>query len=278
MMHWPTWTKANMKSGTPKISIITVCFNAGDKLEKTVLSVISQTYSNIEYIIIDGGSTDNTSLIARKFKENIALFISEPDNGIYNAMNKGIQNAAGELIIFLNAGDFYLTPHVIEYSIAKLNLSSADLFFGRIIWEDPKAKNIALSDHEFVRYEWDIKYSNFPQPATIYKKKLFGKLGLFDESFKILADYEWNLRALVKYRIAFQYLDIVFALFRADGISNITASTVIVQNESEIMFNNYFKSTRIFSFVEKYVGYSNRNRIKEKILAKLYHKKLNRIY
>lgn len=266
-----------MENQLPKISVITVCFNAAHLLKKTIESVLDQTYGLVEYIIIDGDSKDNTIEIVKSYGSKIHKFVSETDSGLYEAMNKGIKHATGEFIIFLNAGDYYLTPYVLEYTISKINKKTPDILFGRILWEDPHNKNIILSDHHFVWYEWDLKFSNFPHPATIYKKKLFTDIGTFDESYSILADYEWNVKALVKHQIAFQYLDIAMTLFRADGTSHNPANAGRIQNERMDIYKRYFKPEWLFSFIEMYND-NNHGTFIKKVLGKLFKKKLKRIY
>ena len=267
-----------MENYLPKISVITVCYNAAHLLRKTIESVIEQSYERIEYIIVDGGSSDLTKSIVFEFQKKIDLFISEPDDGIYDAMNKGIKNATGDLIIFLNAGDHYISSNALKYAVTKMNFQNADIFYGRILWEDPFNKDIVLSDHHLTRYEWDLKFSNFPHPATFYKKKLFKEFGLFDETFKILGDYEWNAKALVKNRIPFQYINVAIGVFRADGISNSITNSDKIQQETKEIYQRYFKPGWLFSFVEKHNDKREGYSIKEKVLAKIYHKKLNRIY
>lgn len=130
-----------------KISIITVCFNAVGVIEKTILSVISQTYNDVEYIIIDGGSTDGTLDIVKKYENYIAYWISEPDSGIYNAMNKGVKYATGLYCNFMNAGDFFINEKVLE-NIFTSNRNE-DLISGiaqipQGFWYPPEEKNISL--------------------------------------------------------------------------------------------------------------------------------------
>lgn len=268
-----------MPSPAPKISVITVCYNAGEKIINTINSVLNQSYPFIEYIIIDGASADSTMSIINSFNDRINLVISEPDNGIYDAMNKGIKKATGNLIIFLNAGDYYISPFVLEYAVSKIDLQQADVFFARFIWESPLTKDIVLSDHSSVKYDWDLKNSNFPHPATFYKKEVFTKVGFFDESLKIMADYEWNVRALVKYRIAFKYVNIITALFTADGISNDSRRKSQIDQENSDISSRYYHPELLFIFIEKYLS-GNRyfSNVLKKIIAKFFDKRLNRMY
>lgn len=268
-----------MSDSIPTISVITVCYNGAHLLKKTIESVIEQSYEGIEYIIIDGASNDNTQEIVKSYGNKIQKFISEPDSGLYEAMNKGIKNATGDLVIFLNAGDYYVSSKLFEYFIPKLNYSKADVFFGRFIWETPQTKDIVLSDNTSVIYDWNLKSLNFPHPATLYKRSVLLQLGLFDETYKILADYEWNVRALVKYKTPFQYINIITVRFTADGISNNDSNKNIFHYESDKISNQYYNPKWIFYFVEKYlvknIWLSN---FLQKVIAKCYNKRLNKIY
>jgi len=259
----------------PKISVITVCLNAAPVINATICSVLNQTYRNIEYIIIDGGSTDGTIAVLNNYKQQNRLsYISEPDNGIYEAMNKGIKNASGELVMFLNAGDAYLTPHVLEEVVSKMKTNRADMFFGRILWVDVVNNTTVLSDHDMNKYASDLKRSNFPHPSTIYKKNLFKQIGLFDETFKIIGDYEWNARALLKYSISFQYLNIAIARFTTDGVSNDPTNAERIMYETNEIQQRYYKPVRILILIERLAG----RRLKNQFLARFGNKKLNRVY
>lgn len=170
----------------PLITVITVVFNAEKVLEKTILSVINQTNDDIEYIIIDGGSTDGTLDIIKKYKDHIDYLVSEKDRGIYDAMNKGIMLSQGEWINFLNAGDYYFDNNVLN------NLpihTSAKLIFGNIRYESGKVFKST--------FNWKIYLKNtLHHQGTFYSMDLFKKLGLFNTNYKILADYDFNLKVL----------------------------------------------------------------------------------
>jgi glycosyltransferase involved in cell wall biosynthesis len=257
----------------PKISVITVCLNAEKIIGRTIESVLAQTYSNLEYIVIDGGSTDNTKEVVKSFEGKINCFVSEKDNGIYEGMNKGIKKATGELLIFLNAGDFYISSNALSYAVGKMRLEIAGIFFGRLIWEDISTNDIVLSDHAFTQFDWDLKHSNFPHPATFYKRTIFSQIGGFDDSYKILGDYEWNAKALVMHRVAFQYIDIVIAFFSTDGMSNDARNKKMIASETNTISNKYFQPSWIFNFLKK-----SHSGILKKVIAKVFSKRLNRIW
>lgn len=175
-----------------KISIITVCLNSGKTIERAIRSVISQQYHDLEYIIIDGGSVDDTCEMIQKYEKDISYWISEPDEGIYDAMNKGICAATGDVIAFLNSDDWYEknTLHCIEKYFQE---NDVDMVSGGIcLVQDGKVSITDSEDTEDVDdYFFNIV---FPHPSLFVKADLFKRYGLFDLTYKIAADYDWMLR------------------------------------------------------------------------------------
>jgi glycosyltransferase involved in cell wall biosynthesis len=266
-----------MKCDLPKITVITVCYNASHLLKKTIESAAEQSYSEIEYIIVDGASKDDTKEIVGSYGKKVQLFLSEPDNGIYDAMNKGIKQATGDLIIFLNAGDYFVSKDVLKFYLSKMKILEADLFFGRIVWNDSRTNDICLSDHHNTVHTWDLKNSNFPHPATIYKKDLFKTVGLFDLDFPIAADYEWNVRAMVLNKIKFQYINIIVTVFYADGISNNPSFATQHRIEIDQVNRRYFKPWKLHEKME-HKGHSFIYKMIEKVSSKYYKCRLSRVY
>lgn len=202
-----------------KISVITVCYNAQDVIEETIKSVIAQTYSHIEYVIVDGNSTDNTLLIVNKYKTRINKVISENDKGVYDAMNKGIKVATGDLVFFLNAGDVLFNDKVIQNIVDECNTSNAEILFGDVIILENETGYSRLKDHQSV--DKIYFYSNtLCHQGTFFKADVFGKCGLFDESYRISADYEWLLRALFKYNVKLARTNLIISIFKLGGISS----------------------------------------------------------
>ena len=158
--------------GKPLISVITAVFNDKEHLEQTIKSVITQTYDNVEYIIIDGGSADGTLDIIRKYEHLIDYWISEPDEGIYDAMNKGIDLAAGEWINFMNAGDEFVDKNVIQDNLLLLNSNGTEFIYSDTIFTNAKRKKQRLwrCDHETKR---------LIHQSCIYKKELHGIFGKY---------------------------------------------------------------------------------------------------
>ncbi len=203
----------------PLISIITVVYNGEKYLEETIQSVINQTYDNVEYIIIDGGSTDGTLDIIKKYEEKIDYWLSEKDSGIYDAMNKGVTLCSGDIIGIVNADDFIYRDTL--QNVAKFFSDTDAMFtFGQLALadEDGKvfdtAKSIGIDN---IKYKL-FRHMPFLHPTMFVKKEVYEKLGLYNTRYKLSADYDFTLR-LVKNNIQFVKLDFSTGVFRLGGQS-----------------------------------------------------------
>ena len=204
-----------------RISIITVCFNSEKTIEDAIQSVLSQTHKDIEYIIIDGASTDGTLKIINKYKGRIAKIVSEKDRGVYDAMNKGLSLATGEVIGFINSDDFYPNSSVIQTVADAFLASQADAVYGDLVFVE---KNNSLKELVYWRpgkYAlWKVRWGWFlPHPALFLKRKLYEKYGFFRTDFKIAADYELALRLFLKAGLQPYYVPQVLAYMRLGGVS-----------------------------------------------------------
>ena len=182
----------------PHVSIITAVRNGEHSIEKTMLSVFNQSYKNIEYIIIDGGSTDGTLDIIRKYNTLIAYWVSEPDNGISDAFNKGITASTGEFIGLLNADD-WLSQNQIEQGVKALRDSSADFIFGDLLFHDERG-NVLYRINGDPHYARTIR-SKMPElchPTVLARKAAYERIGLFDTNYHYAMDYEWHLRLHIR--------------------------------------------------------------------------------
>ena len=204
---------------TPLISIITVVYNGEKYLKETIQSVINQTYDNVEYIIIDGGSTDGTLDIIKKYEEKIDYWLSEKDSGIYDAMNKGVTLCSGDIIGIVNADDFIYRDTL--QNVAKFFSDTDAMFtFGQLDLadEDGKvfdtAKSIGIDN---IKYKL-FRHMPFLHPTMFVKKEVYEKLGLYNTRYKLSADYDFTLR-LVKNNIQFVKLDFSTGVFRLGGQS-----------------------------------------------------------
>ncbi len=196
-----------------KLSIITINKNNSQGLERTIQSVINQTFRDFEYIIIDGASTDGSVEIIKKYQNKIDYWVSEPDRGIYHAMNKGIKVAKGEYLLFLNSGD-WLTDDTILEKVFSIDFNE-DIVYGNI-----------MVDEKFIKKypnKITLKYfleDSLPHPATLIKKKLFNTIGRYNESLKIAADWEFFLRAIVLNSASIKKIELAITHFYTDGISS----------------------------------------------------------
>lgn len=213
-------TNTNTFANLPKFSIITVCFNSGTLIERTLQSVVGQYYPNIEYIIIDGGSTDETLSIINKFQSKISRIISEKDNGIYDAMNKGLAKSTGEFVYFLNSGDYLSHDGVISEIILKIKqYPDFEIYTGDIEYYDKKNKSERISGYR--KKPVDIIARVINHQSIIARKDIFDRCGGFDTKYTIYADYDWLLRTSVKYGARIKYTGILFAYYLKEGKSDL---------------------------------------------------------
>ncbi|MGB9940434.1 glycosyltransferase family 2 protein [Methanosarcina sp.] len=232
----------------PKVSVITVCYNAEEFIENAINSVLEQTYKNLEYIVIDGASTDSTVAIVNKYKDKINYFLSEPDNGMYEAMNKGIKASSGEIFYFLNSDDVFHDKYVVANSVKLLQEDmNVELIYGAVIIINPDTKASFLQAYGDVTRPFFIK-SAICQQAIFYRKSLFDKVGLFDEKYKIVGDYEFNLRAFYKYDIKKKYVPQVMAIFRDGGIGCSEKHSELHKEERNDAFFRHFSKFEYYKY------------------------------
>lgn len=200
-----------------KLSIITINYNNCDGLKKTIDSVLSQTFTDYEYIIIDGGSTDGSREVIESVKDRLAYWCSEPDKGVYNAMNKGIAKAKGEYLQFLNSGDYLYNAHVLQKVFGKER--NADILYGYMIVEGSSlaSSNAMMKSKLF----WDDFIGNtLPHQASFCKRSLFVKFGGFDETYKIASDTKFFIKTVVWEKSSYEFIPEKIAMFQPGGISS----------------------------------------------------------
>ena len=209
------------------VSIITVTYNAKRYLECTINSVLNQTYSNIEYIIIDGSSTDGTVDIIKKYSDKLAYWVSEPDNGLYCAMNKGIRQAHGTLIGIVNADDYYERDTVQNVVSAFHNQPDVGVFHGNIrIYANDGHMVLCKGEKETSRLR-----TSFPMyhPTFFVNRTIYGTIGLYEERYRISSDYDFALRCYLA-GVKFGYIDKILSNMRSGGISSV--QTDLAREES----------------------------------------------
>jgi glycosyltransferase involved in cell wall biosynthesis len=204
------------------VSIITVSYNSVGTINDTINSVLSQTYKNIEYIIIDGLSVDGTIELIQSFGNRISKFISQPDNGIYDAINKVINIASGDIIGILNSDDFFYNNFVIEKIVNSFLENEIDAVIGDVQFIDPEKTSKIVRYYSSQHFNpRKFRYGFMPPHPSFYaKKELFENLGFYKTDYKIAADYELLIRFLYINKIKYKYLDMPFVSMRTGGVSN----------------------------------------------------------
>ncbi len=205
-----------------KISVITAVYNNKETIVDALESVLSQSYHNVEHIVIDGGSTDGTVELVRAFGDKIEKFVSEPDGGIYDALNKGISLATGDAVGFLNSDDVYAHDRVLEKIARAFQYEGVDSVYGDLnyVKRDDVSKVVRhWKSHEFSRNKLRTGWMP-PHPTFYVRRKIYEKYGGFDTSFKIAADYDSILRFLGLNHISTTYIPEVLVQMRLGGVSN----------------------------------------------------------
>jgi glycosyltransferase len=225
----------------PKFSIITVVFNNKDNIEDAILSVLGQDYENIEYIVVDGASSDGTLRIIEKYKDRIDKFISESDKGIYDALNKGIDIATGDIIGFLHSDDVYNDSDV--FSQVELNFSDGvDLVYGDLEYVSKSNLNRVIRFWHAKKFSLSgLKNGWMPPHTTVFSKRnVYSNYGVFDCNYLISADYDWLVRVLISTDIKLSYVPEILVKMRIGGESN--------QNLKKI----FFKMKEDYLIIKKY--------------------------
>lgn len=205
-----------------KISVITVSYNSAETIEATLLSVASQTYSDAEHIVIDGASTDSTLSIIRKYRDKLAVVVSEPDQGIYDAMNKGLKLASGDVIGFLNADDIYADDGVLEQVAQVFGDTSVDACYADLVYVDRNDLKRVIRYWKSCEYRDGLFERGWmpAHPTFFVRRKIYEKFGGFDSEFKLQADFDLTMRFLKIYHIQAVYIPRIFVRMRIGGVSN----------------------------------------------------------
>lgn len=248
-------SKQKSQNSMPRVSVITVVYNSKDAIEKTIRGVLEQTYPNIEYVVIDGGSNDGTVDIIKKYEGKIDYFISEKDTGVYDAMNKGIEQASGEWINFMNAGDTFCDEKVIENILLNLqDKDPVDLIYGDAIEITPqKSRKKIIASVDLSELWKGAKFGHeslFTRASIIKKNK-------FDLSYRVSSDYDFIMKCF-SLGYTFKKINIDVLLFSPPGFSRdhwIKATlenwNIARKNKKEFKVDLYYASTFLFSLAVK---------------------------
>lgn len=217
-----------------KISIITVCFNSSSHIEDAINSVANQDYEDIEHIVVDGNSTDGTQEILKRHDDKLAFWMSEPDQGIYDAMNKGISRATGDIIGILNSDDFYYDNHVLSKIAAAFSNNGIDAVFGDLIFVDPNNLDRTVRTYSSKNWHPDRFAKGYmpAHPTFFVRRNFYEEHGLFEIDYEIAADYEMLIRLLYVHKLKYKYIPMKMVKMRKGGVSsNGIKSNIILNNE-----------------------------------------------
>ncbi len=202
-----------------KLSIVTINYNNRDGLQETIESVVAQSFKDFEWIVIDGGSTDGSKELIEQYADRFAYWVSEPDKGIYNAMNKGIVMAKGEYINFMNSGDIYASATILDEIFSSAH--SADVLYGYMMRGkvDGEANNLSMMRPDL---SWvDFYRDGLPHQSTFIKRSLFDRLGLYDENLKAVSDWKFFVDAFVYHKATSEFIPKKVAVYAEGGISDV---------------------------------------------------------
>ncbi|MDY6929935.1 MAG: glycosyltransferase family 2 protein [Pseudomonadota bacterium] len=205
-----------------KVSIVTVCFNSGRTIAGTLSSVLRQTHDDIEHVIVDGGSSDDTVDIVKKSLRSGDVFISEPDEGLYDAMNKGIGLATGDIVGILNSDDFFESNDVVSAVVDMFNrFPESEVVFGNVIFVTPANVKKVIRLYSAARFRpWKLRFGWMPpHPATFVRRSAYDKVGKYRLDMRIAADYDMFVRWLLVAGLKWKYLNKVLVRMRAGGVS-----------------------------------------------------------
>ena len=218
-----------------KVSIITVCFNSAETIEDTIRSILSQDYKDIEYIVVDGGSTDGTLEIIKRYRHKIAKVISEPDNGIYDAMNKGFRSSNGSIVAALNGDDVYAGKSIVGRMVEFIESKDLDAAYGDLIYVDRKNSNRVRRFWKAGQYRKNAFCYGWvlPHPTFFCRKEIYEKFGYFNDTLQIAADFELMLRLIEKHQIKIGYMEKVTVKMGTGGKANVLRG--MIQGNKEII-------------------------------------------
>ncbi|MFW0718125.1 glycosyltransferase family 2 protein [Pedobacter sp. N23S346] len=252
-----------------KVSIITINYNNVNGLEKTIESVINQTHNDIEYLVIDGGSNDGSVEIITQYSERINYYISEKDGGIYNAMNKGINKSTGDYLLFINSGDSLIDTNILAEIMSENRVE--DIIYGNLLLYDAE-KQWTWNSPDKLTFR-DFYNSTIPHPSTFIKRELFNKVGLYDETLKIVSDWKFFLLAFTRYSASYVHVNKIITAYSYDGISSREENFKKIEQERHEVLRSEF-NFMVDDYVELEKLSSEMKRIKKFLKIRKFFKSI----
>jgi glycosyltransferase involved in cell wall biosynthesis len=231
------------------VSIITVVWNNNTTIKDAINSVLSQTYKNIEYIIIDGGSTDGSVEVIEKYRDKISVFLSESDKGIYDALNKGIDLSTGEVITILHSDDLFYDNFVVSDMMDRISETNTEICFSDMVIVDSSLKKVLRYYMSSYFSPWMFRIGWMPpHPTCFIKKSLFDEFGLYSLDYKIAGDFDFLVRIFYSRDINWGYLNRITVKMRQGGVSNdgFSSKRIIAREISQSLRENNVWSLPIF--------------------------------
>ncbi|MES9843709.1 MAG: glycosyltransferase family 2 protein [Candidatus Sedimenticola sp. PURPLELP] len=238
-----------------KISVITTCLNSEETIEEAVVSVLSQTHSDIEYVVIDGGSQDGTVSILNRYSDRIDILVSEPDDGIYDAMNKGLELATGDVIAILNSDDVYAHSDVLLKVVEIMRSGELDAVFGDVEYftsdkPDKTVRRYNSASFSPRRISWGWMPAH---PALFFRRHVYDRIGKFRTDYRIAGDFEFVARAFRDGKLKYHYLRGVLVRMRTGGVSTAGwRNTLLLNREVLRACRENGIPTNIFKVLSKY--------------------------
>lgn len=215
LFYFKSYANHDMRCKRVKFSIVTVCYNSSATIGETILSVVNQTYPNVEYIVIDGDSTDGTQSIINKYKDKIAYYSSEPDKGVYDAMNKALKVATGDFLLFLGSDDHFMAYTILQ-DVSNLINDCDSVYYGNVF------RNVRNDVYKGKFGKYKISLENICHQSIFYPKSVYQKY-YYNTEYKIYADYYYNL--LIYPLVSFKYLPLTIAYYNCKGLSSFSLDT-----------------------------------------------------
>jgi glycosyltransferase involved in cell wall biosynthesis len=251
------------------VSVITVVYNNVKYIEESIESVLSQNYPFIEYVVIDGRSTDGTVEVIEKYRDNISVFLSEPDKGIYDALNKGIQLAVGDVIAILHSDDLFYDQFVVSDMVNRMTDTGAEFCFSDLIIVDQSRGKVLRYYMAYYYRRWMFRIGWLPpHPTCFIKKSLFDEFDLYSTNYEVAADFDFLVRIFYGREINWVYLNRITVKMRYGGASNSGWKSKIrnMREISQVLHDNNIFSLTVFQILRYFI------RLGEMIIKPKYNK------